>query len=426
MAVALTAAGQLSALPPSASAPARPPASRPATASVLSTAGVRASVIRFLEERVRRDPEDIIALNRLAGEYLLRFRDSGDDADVSLSLKSAEQSLASVPAEFNKGALAARAKASFTLHRFAEARSDAVKLVALDPAKRYPLETLGDALLELGEYDKAAEVYGKLEKFEERDPTTEARLARLALLKGDTDGAKRRLAAAVTLARELSPRAPEVLAWAHVRAGELAFSTGDWPVAEKHHQAALEANPEDWPALDHLAELRAAQRRFDESLSIYRKLVARVPRPELLQALGDVCVAAGRADEAKSWHDAALAKYLKAAGEGLTHYHHHLAGFYCDSRPNPTEALKWARKDLEVRPSVNAHEALAWALYQNNDFAPAADAMDKALSLGTKDPHMLYHASLVYYRAGKAERGKECLKQAALANPRFMEFHVHR
>src|SRR5215213_2291270 len=104
LAVATTAAGQASALPPPSSAPGGPPpASRPSTAPVPSTAAVRASVIRFLEERIRRDPEDIVALNRLAGEYLLRFRDSGDDADIALSAKAAAQSLSSVPADLNKG-----------------------------------------------------------------------------------------------------------------------------------------------------------------------------------------------------------------------------------------------------------------------------------------------------------------------------------
>lgn len=405
--------------PPSA------PASRPATSPAPGGA-VRASVIRFLEDRVRRDPEDTVALNRLAGEYHRRFRDTGDDTDLDLSLKTAGQSLTALPAEFNKGALAARARASFSLHRFAAARDDATKLLALDPSKRYPLEILGDALLELGEYDRAAEAYAKLEQFGVPDPTTEARHARLALLKGDTAGAKRRLAAAVALAAALSPPQPQVLAWAHVRAGQLAFSTGDWAAAEKHYLDALAAKPDDWAAADHLAELRAAQKRFDEAIPMYRKLVARVPRPELLQALGDVYAAAGNAHEAKPWHDKALAKYLKAAREGSAHYYHHLSGFYCDSQPNPPEALKWARKDLEVRQSVHAYEALAWALYHNGEFAAAAEAMDKALSLGTRDSHMLYHASLVYYRAGQAERGRECLKQAGEANPRFMEFHVHR
>ena len=65
-------------------------------------------VIRFLEERVTRDPDDMIALNRLSAEYLRRFRETGDDADLDRSFRAAEQSLKAVPAEVNAGGLAAR------------------------------------------------------------------------------------------------------------------------------------------------------------------------------------------------------------------------------------------------------------------------------------------------------------------------------
>jgi tetratricopeptide (TPR) repeat protein len=384
-------------------------------------------VIRFLEERVKSDPADMVALNRLADEYLRRFRETGDDRDLARSAEAAGRSLAAVPAAVNKGGLAARARAALALHRFAAARDDALQLVELDPAKRYPLDLLADALVELGEYDKAADVHGKIEQFGgDPDPATEWRLARLAQLRGDNAAARRRLAAAVKLAPTAYARAPEAFAWARVRAGEFAFNTGDWEAAERHYRAALDVRPDDWPALDHLAELRAAQKRYDEAVSLYRQVVARVPRPELFQALGDVFKVMGKDDEAKHWHRQALEKYLKAAEAGSAHYYHHLAGFYSDTDPNPAEAVKWARKDLEARRSIYAHDALAWALYHAGDYAAAAEAMDKALALGTRDAHLLYHASLIYYRTGDAQKGKDCLRRAGESNPKFMEFHVHR
>ena len=73
-----------------------------------------------------------------------------------------------------------------------------------------------------------------------------------------------------------------------------------------------------------------------------------------MQTLGDVCAAAGRADDAKRWHHAALQKYLQAVAEGGAHYDHHLAGYYSDSDPNPAEAVRWAKKDMEIRHSVYA------------------------------------------------------------------------
>jgi tetratricopeptide (TPR) repeat protein len=217
-----------------------------------------------------------------------------------------------------------------------------------------------------------------------------------------------------------------VVAWCLVQEGQLAFTSGDFDAAEKNYRAALELSPEDWSATDHLAELRGAQRRFDEAEQLYTALVERVARPELCQALGDLYAVAGKPDLAKRWRDKALAGYLAAAASGGVQYDHHLAGFYCDSEPNPAEAVKWAKKDLAARKTIYAWDGLAWALYQAGEFKPAAQAMDKALAQGTKDSHILYHASLVYFRAGDGAKGKACLLRAAQVNPKFNEFHVHR
>jgi tetratricopeptide (TPR) repeat protein len=412
--------------------PGADPARRPRVAASTrasdgpSSTDVRERVIRFLADRVRRDPDDIVALNRLAGEYLARYRRSGDDGDLVKSAATAEQSLRAVPAGQNAAGLAARARALFALHRFGEARDLARKLVDLDPDKRYPLEILGDVQLELGDYEAAEETYRKMEAMGETDVNTEARQARLDLIRGKNDEARARLARAARMARALTPPAPEVVAWCLVQEGQVAFKSGDWDAAEKNYRAALEASPEDWTAIDHLAELRGAQRRFDEAEQTYTALLARVPRPELFQALGDLYAVAGRPEEARRWRDKALARYLATVAAGGVQYDHHLAGFYCDSEPNSAEAVKWAKKDLAARKSVYAWDGLAWALYQAGEFKTAAKAMEKALAQGTKDSHILYHASLVFYRAGEAAKGRACLLQAGQVNPKFNEFHVHR
>jgi tetratricopeptide (TPR) repeat protein len=411
------------------SAAATAPATGPSTRPAMSPAGDRsAAVIRFLEQRVGRDPDDITAQNRLAGEYLHRFRLTGDDQDLFRGLAAAERSLVSVKGEENSGGLAARARARFALHGFAAARDDALRLVEQEGDKRYPLEILGDALLELGDYDAAADAYAKMAAFDDGDPdaASESRLARLAIVKGDLAGARKHFDSAVALAQVMLPPSPETLAWCLVQSGQLAFQTGDWPAADRQYAAALEAHPDDWPAIDHVAELRAARKRYPEAIDLYERLIARVPRPELMQNLGDVCAVAGRADDAKRWHHAALQKYLQAVAEGGAHYDHHLAGYYCDSEPNPAEAVRWTKKDMEIRHSVYAWDGLAWALYQSGDMKGAASAMDKALALGTRDSHLLYHASLIYYRAGDAAKGKDCLRKAGEVNPKFNEFHVHR
>ena len=58
---------------------------------------------RFLENRVRQDPEDFVANNKLAAEYLQRLRETGDVTYLNLASSTANASLGTLPAEQNKG-----------------------------------------------------------------------------------------------------------------------------------------------------------------------------------------------------------------------------------------------------------------------------------------------------------------------------------
>ena len=184
--------------------------------------------------------------------------------------------------------------------------------------------------------------------------------------------------------------------------------------------------PDNLLALEHLAELRAAQGRYVEAIDLYGGVLGRSSRPEFQQALGDVYAFMGKASDAKLWHDRALAAYLKSTREGHVHYYHHLAGFYSDSEPDPTLALEWSRKDLELRQSIYAYDALAWALYRAGQFIAAKDTMKKALATGTEDAHLLYHAAMIDSEAGDLVSGRTLLRRLVQVNPRYNTFHVHR
>jgi TPR repeat protein len=134
----------------------------------------------------------------------------------------------------------------------------------------------------------------------------------------------------------------------------------------------------------------------------------------------------GKLPDAATWHTRARDAYLKNASEGNAHYFHHLAGFFADVEENPAEALKWARRDLELRHTAAAEDALAWALYRGNQFAEAAEMAKQILGRGTKEAHILAHAGMIFLAAGDTARGKETLAEAARINPKHISFHVHR
>ncbi len=383
-------------------------------------------VRRFLEDRVRRDPDDILAQNRLADIYLQRLRETGDYEWLRRAGEAAGCSLDSVPAEQNSTGLFMRGRVEYESHHFAAAREVALALTKIEPRKSRGFALLGDALLEFGDRDQARVAYDSMEKLKGDPVESETRLARFELSGGNYDSARMHFEKALEAARQLSPAPPEIITWCLVQLGQLAFSLGKWDAAEQSFQAALAERPGDSGAMEHLGELRAAQEKYTEALAFYEQAIARTPRPEFWQALGDVYAALGKLAEAKIWHARARDAYLKNAAEGNDHYFHHLAGFFSDTEENPIEALKWARRDLELRHSAAAEDALAWALFRGGDFVQAERIITKVLARGVKDAHILAHAGMIFLAADNTTRGKELLAEAARINPRHNSFHVHR
>ena len=251
-------------------------------------------------------------------------------------------------------------------------------------------------------------------------------LARLAYLKakmGDAAGAEQLYLEAED---EISAKEMRSYAWVKLQRGVLAFSRGHFDDAAARYQEAAGAYSGYWLIDEHVAELLAARRKFEEASALYEKVVARAPRPEYQQELGDLYTFMGKPGRAKAWHEKALAAYLESAGRGEVRYYHHLAAFYADVREDGTEAIKWARKDFALRPNWATREALAWALYRDGRYAEAAEFMEIALASGVQDAHVFSHAAMIYLAAGRTADGKTLLTRAAEFNPHWEEFHVHR
>jgi tetratricopeptide (TPR) repeat protein len=376
-------------------------------------------VIQFLEERLKGDPDDFLAAGKLGDAYLQQGRESGFADGPAKAEHWLRIALKWAPESYPLRA--SLASALMGQHKFHEAAALAGKLTTENSDAPTAYGLLGDALLEIGDVPGAESSYRKLAA---RAPglAVSARFAKLDWLRGDTAGALSNWSHALSF----SNSAAESLAWARVQKGELFFRTGQLTNAETEYQNALALFPDYYAALDHLAELQAARGEFDRAREMFEQLAARTERPEYFQAVGDVLVAARRRDEAKPWHDRALASFAAAAEKGSAGYFHHLASFYADIREDGAAAEKWARRDLEVRQNIYAWDALAWALFRKGDNAGALDAMKKALALGTRDAHLFAHAGSIFVRAGKISEGRDFMKQAQKVNPRYGDFHVHR
>jgi tetratricopeptide (TPR) repeat protein len=373
--------------------------------------------LKFLEQRVASDPLDSVAQARLSLEYVNAMRATGNLDHLPRAEKAARASLEAVAAARNPDGVTALAVALYESHRFKEALRLAQQAQGLDPGNRIAALLIGDAQFELGDYAAAARTYNKLAA---RNPggALTARMARLVEVRGDGDRA-------IAMLSQLIAAGDESLR-VRLQLSELHFARGNFDAARVHLEAAQRLEPGSYVVEEHLAELHAAQGRFAAAEALYQKVIARVARPEFMHALGDLYVLMQRPQAASQWHQRAMQGYLASARQGNAHYYHHLASFFSDSQPQPEQALRWARTDLEVRNSIHAHDGLAWALYKAGQYQASAAAMDRALAHGTRSAHLLFHAGMIYTSAGRIAQGRTFLQQALAINPRYNTFHVHR
>lgn len=314
-----------------------------------------------------------------------------------------------------------KANIHFKVHRLDEVARDLE--TGRDLLLSLPGRTLkADLDFQHGRYEAARNEYEAVIA-EERTWDNLARLAYLNFKMGDLEKADQVYDDAVD---ELTAKQMRHYSWIELQRGVVDLSRGDYDAAQNHYDRAERAYSGHWMVDEHRAELLGAQGKYDEAETLYRSVVDRVPRPDFQQALGELYISMGKTDEATTVLDLARNGFLQSAERGEVHYYHHLADFCADVDEDGPEAVKWARKDLELRRNFSTLAALAWALYRAGEFSEALELIDEALASGAKDARLLHTAGRIYTAASPNGKGDRYLQAAAALNPNLKNFHVHR
>ena len=411
--VALICAGYGGGSPTASEATSVPPATplEPDTDQVTTA-------IRSLEDKVKQNPDDFVAYTKLAGYYLQRQRETGSNEYLTLARRAARASLAVLPPEQNFGGLAALAQVEYALHNFAAARDHAMRLIELDPTKSIGFQILGDALIELGEYDGALRALDRLQSLAAETVGTQTRLGKYALLHGRPEDAARYLSEALVLALEQSPPPRETVAWCRWQLGEIAFSVGDYHTAERHYRDALVTFPDYYRALAGLGRGRFARGDLQGAIEHYEHAVRIVPEMTFVAALGDLYKLAGHEKEATAQHTLIeqIARLGRVSG---TLYDRQLALFYADHDMKSEEAYQMAVKEYAARRDIYGADAVAWTALKAGRLPQAQAAVHEALKLGTRDARLYYHAGMVARAAGDKASARDYLRRALKLNPQF-------
>jgi tetratricopeptide (TPR) repeat protein len=381
-------------------------------------------VLRSAQAHVQAHPKDAVAYTSLGAAFLQRARETGDVEDFQLAEQALNKSLDLVSADVSaEPAYATMAAVCMGEHRFSDAITYAQKALALGSGDLSSFAIVGDAEADMGEYERAAVAYSRLDASGDSasDPhnvyVRDSRTSYLKFIAGDTAGAIRLMQSAVAAGTEaLLP--PENLAWLYFELGEFESQAGDVPAADRAYLAALNIHPGDYRALAALGKLRANQGRYAEAIKLYQSAIAVVPMPTYVTELGDLYARDGNPAEAKKQYQ--LVQYIGLLGHINQVLHNRdLALFYADHDLKLDEALTLARKEFEVRHDIYTWDVLAWALYKNGKYHEAADAMQNALRPGTRDALLYFHAGMIAAKLGDNSQARERLQMALSINPHF-------
>jgi tetratricopeptide (TPR) repeat protein len=367
--------------------------------------------ISMYETLVKAQPEVLHYQNLLAGAFIQKVRESMDYT----YLERASQIVNNVIGQDAKNYEAARLRTEISLerHDFKIAADYSRTLTEWSPMDPWNWGTLGDALTEMGDYDKAADAYQKMVSLRP-DLSSYNRAAYFRFIYDDPVNAEKIMRMAIAAG---SPMA-ENTAWCEVELGKILLKTGKVREAGQAYQAALRQFPNYHPALAGMAHVAAAQSDWKSAIASMKQAQAATPLPDYAAALYDYYMAAGEMKEAEKQKELIFVtdQVGQAAKEKANR---NIAIIYADHDWKLDRALELAKNELEVRGDIYTYDALAWALYKNKDFTAAADAMKKALQFQTPEPSFYYHAGLIAGALGKKEEARELLKKALELNPNF-------
>ena len=366
-----------------------------------------ARTIAALERRIADEPGNGVAAARLADALLRQARATGKGGlaiQAEGALRAAIAAGPSYEAQRMLGAVLA------SQHRFRDAIAAAERARAIEPADAWNDGVIGDAHLELGEYDAAFIAFDAMMR---KRPSAAAygRASFARELQGDLAGGVQLMQMALDAT---SAHDPESQAWHHAQLGDLHQHRGHLADAERESRHTL-FTYEDHPlAVAGLARLDAARGDLAAALAGYAKLQASAATPEYAARMAEIEQAIGRPDDAARHFALAEQGWRSNMPEPA-----YLARLLARDRGRAAEALRVAEQAAVSRQDIFTMDAVAWAAFRAGDMARAVEASRLALRTGTRDRALLYHAAAIAAASGDRAKARMLVTRALDGHPTF-------
>jgi tetratricopeptide (TPR) repeat protein len=359
----------------------------------------------------RRAGRDPAAFTALGDAFMQKARETADASYYGRAEQAFERARALDATDV--GATLGLAWVQSARHEFEKSTEWATRALALDPKNAAAYGLLGDAAMELGDYDLAAEHYQKMLDLRP-DISAYSRSAHFLFVTGDV----RRATWLMDKAIKAGAAYAENAAWCRAQLALMHLATGNLVAAEQIIEEAIARTPGNYHVLFAQGRARAARANYAGAVASYRRASAIAPQHEVVVALGQLYTVTGdRKSAEQQW---ALVETLdtlnKANGvEGDVQ----IARFLADLDRRLPEALTIAERAYERRPNVFVADTLAWTYYKTGRYAAAQRMILKALAHRTPDASMFFHAGMIYAKLGDRATAQRHLAHALTLNPAF-------
>ncbi|MBA3737749.1 MAG: tetratricopeptide repeat protein [Actinobacteria bacterium] len=365
--------------------------------------------IEALQERVRSAPEDGRGWASLGLAYVRQARITADPRYYPRADGALRRSLRILPG--NPDALLGLAALAAAEHDFEAALTLGTRVRDLNPYDANAHGIVGDALVELGRYGKG---FASFQTMVDTRPDTAsfARVSYTRELLGDLPGAIR----AMQQARGYAGT-PADAAWTSHHLGLLYLNQGRLVRASEMFRDGARLDPSSVQTLLGLSTVALARNDLPKAVRLMEDVVGRSPTPEFVIALGDLSRLSGDGAAATDSYDLARVglELLESSGANADLETALFEADYGD----PATALAAAEAAWAERRSIQAADAMAWALHVNERDHEAARYARRARSLGTREGLFFYHAGVIELARGNHEAGRSLLRRALAVDPWF-------
>jgi tetratricopeptide (TPR) repeat protein len=379
----------------------------------------RAGRSRFAEEH----PDDPAACVGLGDAWMQRFRERLDPAFPDRA-EAAYQRALKLDGRY-AAALVGMAWVANTRHDFDAGSRWARQALVLEPEMPEAHALLGDAAVELGDYDAAYEHY-QAALDGRPDLSSYARSAHLLWLTGDVRRAEALMYRAINAG---GPHA-ENTAWCRAELGLIMLNEGALVPAERQMEQALTQAPENPHVLAAMGRVKTARGDYPAAIKHYEQALAIAPTDATLAALTDLYALSGDQERSDRMvqrvldfhhaHDHARPHSHRDTSQGShAHGNAELARFLADHDRDLASALREAEDAWGTFKNVGVTDTLAWCYYKNGRHQEARQTILKAMRWRTPDASILFHAGMIYALLGDRPAAQKYLYQALNLNPQF-------